>query len=236
MTAAARNPTPPSTPPLYVIPDRSLFLLLVLAGCAEHTPEAASVAASSTQSTRSRSPESVTSPSGDLVAFRRGTPDRLVESLGPGMHEATEIWTSKPDGSDEQLLVRGDEGHSDLHNLQFSPDGQQLYYLSTGWVTSHALHAVAVHTGERRYVCPGSSFEVLRDGTHGGHLIVEQHRYYPMGGSYDSPWLFTPDGKCLGPVAQGPGGGIDPGVLRQCLERPARSPRRGSAQAGRTGG
>ena len=219
-----------------MILDRSLLLLFVLAGCSEHTSEAATVASSPTQARHARAPESVSSPTGDLLAFRRGTPDRLVESLGPGMHEATEIWTSKPDGSDQRLLVRGVEGHSDLHNLQFSPDGQQLYYLSSGWVTTHALHAVDVHTGEGRYVCPGNSFEVLRDGTHGGHLIIVQHRYYPMGGSYDWPWLFTPDGKCLGPVVQGPDGGIHPKMLEQCLDRPARRPRTDSDQAGRTGG
>lgn len=216
----------------------SLLLLpvLVVAGCVENTPDSAPVEASGAKRAGNYPLESVRSPSGDLVAFRRGTPDRLVEGPVAWMQEATEIWTSKLDGSDQRLLVRGDQGHSGLHNLQFSPDGRELYYLCSGWVTSHSLNAVNVHTGDRRYVCPGTSFEVLRDGRHGGHLIVAQHRYYPMGGSYDWPWLFTPDGKCLGPVVQGPDGKIHPGVLSQCLDRPARSRGAGAAQAGRTGG
>ncbi len=219
-----------------MIPDRSLLLLFVLAGCAEQPPKAAAFAPSPTQPKHNYPLESVRSPSGDLVAFRRGTPDRLVEGPVAWMQEATEIWTSKLDGSDQRLLVRGDQGHSGLHNLQFSPDGRELYYLCSGWVTSHSLNAADVQTGDRRYVCAGTLFEVLRDGRHGGHLIVEQHRYYPMGGSYDWPWLFTPDGKCLGPVVQGPDGKIHPGVLSQCLDRPARSRGAGAAQAGRTGG
>ena len=225
-----------------MILDRSLFLLFVLAGCAEQPPEAAAVTPSPTQPQRQPQPkqnyplESVRSPSGDLVAFTRSTPDRLVLSPFDRPQEATEIWISRADGSDEQLLVRGKQGHSDLHNLQFSPDGRVLYYLGSGWCTTHALSAVDVDTGERRGVCPGNSFEVLRDGTHGGHLIVEQHRYYPMGGSYDWPWLFTPEGKCLGPVVQGPDGGIDAGVLSMCLDRPARPSAPRGAQAGRTGG
>ena len=219
-----------------MLPDRSLLLLFVFVGCAEHTAEAAPAAPSPTQPKHNYPLESVRSPSGDLVAFTRSTPDRLVLSPFDRLQEATEIWISRADGSDQRLLVRGDQGHSGLHNLQFSPDGRELYYLCSGWVTSHSLNAVDVHTGDRRYVCAGTLFEVLRDGRHGGHLIVEQHRYYPMGGSYDWPWLFTPDGKCLGPVVQGPDGKIHPGVLSQCLDRPARSRGAGAAQAGRTGG
>ena len=221
----------------------SLLLLpvLVLAGCVEDTPDSGPVEASGAKGAGNYPLESVSSPTGDLVAFTRGTPDRLVESPVGWLHEATEIWISSPDGSDQRLLVRGDEGHSDLHNLQFSPDGRELYYLCSGCVTTHSLNAVDVQTGNRRYVCPGSSFEVLRDGmwrdgTYRGHLIVEQHRYYPMGGSYDWPWLFTPDGKCLSPVRQGPDGGIDPFVLSMCLDRPARPRAPRGAQAGRTGG
>lgn len=154
------------------------------------------------------------SPDGRTVVFVRATPGRMVEtSLGP--EEATELWTVRVDGTGARMLLRGRAGRSPqttlaaFHAPQFSPDGRKVYFLSTAWVTSAAVHVVDVQTGREAYVCPGNSLEVVPRGRYAGHLIVQQHRYFVAGPSYDWYWLVTPQGREVGPVSDDSGQGLE---------------------------
>lgn len=42
---------------------------------------------------------------------------------------------------------------------------------------------------------------MVAKGEHRGRLIVQQHRYFVQGGSYDYLYLYTPDGQKIGLVA-----------------------------------
>ncbi len=148
------------------------------------------------------------SPNGSTVVFVRGTPGRKVSTAYPDV-EATELWTVRVDGSNARLRVRGkaaktvEETVAVIQSPEFSPDGNKIFFLAGGWVTSSAVHVLDLSSGRVRFVCPGNSLEVIRNGQYRGHLIVSQPRYFLGGGSYDWLWLVRPDGREVGPIGNG---------------------------------
>lgn len=163
-----------------------------------------------TSSGRDREPS--LSLDGRLVAFVRGQAgfklyrDPWGNELGDG--EASELWTINTDGTNPRLLLTGRRGRepkdnlTDMYSPRFSPDGGRIYFQTSAWTTSSAIHVIDVHTRRTRFVCPGN--EVLRivpDGKYRGHLLTCQHRHFLLGGSYDWLWLVTPEGKDVGPVS-----------------------------------
>ncbi len=153
------------------------------------------------------------SPDGRLIAFVKSTPDNIV-ATGSGDEEATEIWTSKPDGANARMWLRGrtadatEETLANFRALQFSPDGTKIYFLSSAAATSGAVHMLDLDSGTESYVCPGNSLEVIYEGEYKGYLMVAQHRYFMGGGSYDWLWLLRPNGEAVEPIA-GEGGSAD---------------------------
>jgi len=150
----------------------------------------------------------VLSPDGRTVAFVRRKPGVMVEAAS-GPREATELWVANADGAGARRLVGSQAAESMERMLagftdpSFSPDGRRLYFLSSAWATSGAVHVVELATGAERYVCPGNSLEVVPRGEYAGHLVVEQHRYFVGGsGSYDWLWLVTPEGRDVGPIGE----------------------------------
>ena len=70
------------------------------------------------------------------------------------------------------------------------------------WATSGSVHAYDFEKKTQRYVMPGNDPQVVPAGEYKGHLLVAQHRYFLGGGSFDWYWLFTQDGKEVGPVGE----------------------------------
>jgi dipeptidyl aminopeptidase/acylaminoacyl peptidase len=146
----------------------------------------------------------VLSPDGALVAFVRRTPGTLVPTT-TGPDEATELWAVRVDGTGARRLVRGRDDRDPRRALaalaspQFSPDGRRLYFTSTAWVTSDAVHVVDLATGRERFVAPANDLEVLRRGPDAGRLLVEQHHAAaaPHAESRDEYWLLDADGRPL---------------------------------------
>ncbi len=119
---------------------------------------------------------------------------------------ADEIWIVNAKEMTKKLLVAphfscGDVSKViiDPHNLQFSPNGKTLYFETSAWVTSGAIHAVDVDGNHLRFVTDGSELRVVQSGPYKDDIIVNQHRYRFKGdtplGSYNWDWLFTPTGK-----------------------------------------
>jgi hypothetical protein len=163
--------------------------------------------ANRTQLTKSGNDSSpVLSPNHKIVAFlRKGAQlvpkdcDILLSTNGP---YGNEIWVYDLDSKSERLLVKNnfscgvsEEKIIDPSHLQFSPDNTILYFLTSAWATSLALHAVNLDGSNLHYIIPANSIEVVMRGEYKGYLIVQQHRYFIGGGSYDWYWLFTPQGK-----------------------------------------
>ena len=147
------------------------------------------------------------SPAGKWVAFTRvGNP------ASPGSQgdcksgaQADELRRIRVDGSGEELLVRGREGRNDpkqsicdFSSKQFSSDGRYIYFLSPAWATSAALHRYDINSKALTFVIDANDVIVLNDckkAENRDNIVVNQHRYFVVAGSYDWYWLFDGAGK-----------------------------------------
>lgn len=151
----------------------------------------------------------VISPDGKLIAFIRGTPGTII-ATGSGDEEATELWIVGADGRKPTMLIRGRESkEKDMQKViagiagaQFSPDGHFLYFVSSAWAVSGAVHVIDLATHKERFFTDGSGLEVVPNGDYKGCLLIQKHKYFIGGGSYDWFWLIKPDGKEVGPVGE----------------------------------
>jgi hypothetical protein len=99
--------------------------------------------------------------------------------------------------------VYSDAGNIFIERAGGATDGRRLYFLSSAWATSDALHAVDVRGGEEHFLLPADDFLVLNfcRSKYKDHLVVLSRRYFLFGGSYEWYWLYDPAGKKeLGPV------------------------------------
>jgi hypothetical protein len=124
----------------------------------------------------------------------------------PGTNGRSEIWKITIADHKSTPLVRmrpSDDPKRNLtefQDLRLSPDNKILYFRTGAWATSTAVHAIDLRTGNIMFVTAGNSVQVVQKGQFKGHLIVDKHRYYVGGGSYDALWLVTQLGTELGPV------------------------------------
>lgn len=161
-----------------------------------------------------RDSDPVLSPDGRHVVFQRQIPGKLLVDCSATGDGATpvELWMADADGRAPRRLL---ELHSEkdvkttvcaFDSVQFSPDGQILYFETPAWATSGAIHVYDFKTGRESFLMAGDSLLVLRTchfAPYQGDLIVSQHRYFVFSGSYDWSFLFTPDGKEVGPLGDG---------------------------------
>lgn len=89
-------------------------------------------------------------------------------------------------------------------SLTLSPGARTLYFETSAWATEDAIHAMDLRTGKISLVTSGEISCVVLTGQYEGDLVVQQHRYFIEGGSYDPLELYSPAGKRLGLVALGP--------------------------------
>ena len=147
------------------------------------------------------------SPDGKWIVFVRSAPDKTIPT-GSGDVDAAELWQIRADGSEPILLVKPrvaedvKEGIDGFSSLQFSTDGRQVFFVTAAYATSGAVHVVDTTKRKEHFVMAGNSVEVVPSGDYRDCLLVEQHRYFIGGGSYDWIWLFKPDGKEVGPVGE----------------------------------
>ena len=129
-------------------------------------------------------------------------------STGAGDATPTELRVMDGDGRNQETLVRSAEAEkvedilADFTSPSWSPDGRTIYFASAAYATSGAVHAYDFGTKKTRFVMAGNDPQVVPAGEYRGHLLVQQHRYFLGGGSFDWYWLFTPAGKEVGPVGE----------------------------------
>lgn len=147
----------------------------------------------------------VLSPDKKCVAFIRET---SRESSVPSEHpcHTQQLWKVNVDGKNETMLVRDRKGEPQeeidrIHQIQFSPDSKQLYFLTSAWGTSAALHCVNIDGTKEHFITDANYLKVIEKGEHKGNLIISKHRYFMYGGSYDFLYIITPKGKEIGPLA-----------------------------------
>lgn len=164
--------------------------------------------------TGGRDADPVLSPDGKRIVFSRSVPGRpLTDCSGAEeIAQRIELWTVGANGTGARRLLglRPDKDMGKticaFDNAQFSSDGRRLYFETPAWATSGAVHVYDFGSGKERLFKPGGGLKVLnrcKDRDYRDHLIIGQHRYFVFGGSYDWAYLFSPDGKEIGPLGDG---------------------------------
>ena len=157
----------------------------------------------------------VLSPDKKSIAFIKvGTdpmPEQCRNFADTNSIYGKQIWIIEIEHKQDRLLVKNNfacdkpmEVIIAPHNLTFSLDSKTLYFLTYAWTTSNALHAVNIADAKQRYLLPANSLAVVTNEEYKSDLILNQHRYFIGGGSYDWYWLFTPEGKEIGPLGEEP--------------------------------
>lgn len=147
--------------------------------------------------------EVVSPPGGRTNYYIKSLPDRSASGGQKMVIEATYnlntssniLLASKPSDDPKQNL----EGFS---HLSLSPDGKTLFFQTDAWATSNAVHAITIATKQISFVTAGEIACVVLAGQYQGDLVIEQHRYFVQGGSYDNLWLYDSSGKEIGIVAE----------------------------------
>ena len=175
-----------------------------------------------TMSGQDRAP--LLSPGGKTVAFIRKSKEKAYLVVGaeedytPEGLLADQLWIVDLDTKQEKLVakdkspipgaMKGDGVTEQLrrmiqhidNGLQFSPHGKKIYFITSAWVTSGAVHCINIDGTEEHFVTDGNTLLVVDRGRYKGNLIVNKHKYFLLGGSYDWYWMVTPEGKEVGPV------------------------------------
>jgi len=149
--------------------------------------------------------DAVLSPDGMRVVFIKGTPSLPIPT-GSGDAPPDQLWLVNADGAHPTLLIgsrRSPKSQDVLGGFTapcFSPDNRRVYFLSQAYAVSDAVHVVDLATKATHFVCAGNTIEVVPRGVFQGDLIVQQHRYFAGGGSFDWYWLVDPRGKDVNPI------------------------------------
>jgi hypothetical protein len=147
----------------------------------------------------------VLAPDGKWVAFVRKVDGKKI-ATGSDEVDPTELWQVRIDGKEASLLVKCSASEKPesviaaFDNLQFSTNGKLLYFVTPAWATTGAVHVVDTTNRKERYLFAGNELKIVPSGEYKDCLVVQQHRYFVGGGSYDWFWLLRPDGKEVGPV------------------------------------
>jgi dipeptidyl aminopeptidase/acylaminoacyl peptidase len=154
-----------------------------------------------------RDSKAVLSPDGKWVVFVRATSGEAIQT-GADDYKPTELWQIAANGEDATLLVRcrnstkTDNVIAEFNDIQFSSNGRYVFFTTPAYATSGAVHVVDTTNAKEHFICPGNGLEVLHSGEYRDYLLIGQHRYFLGGGTYDWWWLFTSDGKEVGPVGE----------------------------------
>jgi len=149
----------------------------------------------------------VASPDGKRIAFIRNTGKQLNCQANGAESDNVELWTVNADGTGARKLlsVKSDNDMKKtvcgFQSMQFSSTGGLLYFETPAWATSGAVHVYDFGAGKEHFVVDGDDVQVLAkcaEPDFRDKLIVTQHKYFVFGGSYDWPWLISPQGKTLG--------------------------------------
>jgi hypothetical protein len=147
--------------------------------------------------------EHVVAPGGNVVYYimslpgkdSMGNPNLALEAGLNGNSSFSVLLISTPSNDPKKNL----DGFS---NLSLSPDSKTLYFQTSAWATSDAVHSLDIATKRVSYVTDGRIACVVLGGQYQGDLVVEQHRYFIQGGSHDDLYLYDAAGKQIGLVSQ----------------------------------
>lgn len=128
--------------------------------------------------------------------------DQMASATSPKSHD--ERFTITVDNKKMEevsvLTVRTNTGKVAYHRSDtlpmfdpiFSIDGRKVYYRKPYVTTSTAVYEFDLEKNNERYITDGNSLMIITRGKYKGNLIVEKHKYFLGGGSYDWDWIVNP--------------------------------------------
>jgi len=146
--------------------------------------------------------ENIVAPGGNIVFYINATPEDAKNGGG-----GTEIELRNMKTSQSKVLLKATPSNEPEKNLdgfsrlRLSPDSKTLFFQSSAWATSDAIHSLDLASKKTQFVTDGTLVCIVGAGEYQGHLIVQQHRYFIQGGSYDFLYLYDANGKKEGLVA-----------------------------------
>jgi hypothetical protein len=148
--------------------------------------------------------QSLTSPDGKWIVYVKPVPGPGIETSIGHDEAPSELWQVNSQGRNPTLLVRcRNTEENDMsqviagfHDLRFSPDGRLVYFTTTAWATSGALHVVDTTTCREHFICAGW-IEIFR----GNNLVVVETVYRGHGHQYQR-FLLTPEGQEISTLSQ----------------------------------
>jgi hypothetical protein len=149
------------------------------------------------------------SPDEKWVTFVRDIPtkkDTLSPSSAVVSEVANELWVIGTDGKNPQRLVTYGKNQSYsvsmIHHPQFFPNNQDIAFEAALAVVEGGIYRVNRVTHQLHLITRGNSLEVIPVGKYKNYLIVQRHKYFLAGGSYDWYWLINPQGKEIDPIGE----------------------------------
>jgi hypothetical protein len=166
-------------------------LLIALAAIASALPSVVATAQPS---------DTATSPDGRYRVWVKVERPPAAEGVDRGI---TSLWLTDTRTHISRMVVRGNEAPSNVAifsafgDPHFLMDGTSVYLSVVAGEVSMATFRVDLRTGARRFAMFGGAVGVMRTGPYAGCLLVQQHRYWTKGGSYNPVVLVRPNGKQL---------------------------------------
>lgn len=135
--------------------------------------------------------EAVTLPSGAYCSISNH--NKIICS-GSGFRGFETVFTGK-------YSARPSQSTAEIGSLMAAPDGKTLYFQAQAWATADAIHSFDIVTRKSRFITSGNLVCVVLAGQYKDDLVINEHRYFIQGGSYNPTYLFSPVGKKVGIVA-----------------------------------
>jgi Tol biopolymer transport system component len=88
---------------------------------------------------------------------------------------------------------------------QVGPNDKHLYFIAAAYATSGAVFSYTIKNKTLRFISSGNTLQVVTSGRYSGDLIINQHRYFASGGSFNAYYLYSPHGKLLMMVGKSKG-------------------------------
>lgn len=147
------------------------------------------------------------SENGKWVVFVREIPGKL-DKRTPTVTEifANELWLVSTDGKTANRLVEYGRlssksgAISAIGQPQFFPDNRRIAFTAAWSVVEGSVHIFDLKTKKIQFISAGNSVEVVPMGQYKNHLIVQRHKYFLPGGSYDWYWLLNTTGAEIGAI------------------------------------
>ncbi len=113
--------------------------------------------------------EAVLTPDGQWLAYIRvpggGRDEIWLMDTRSGV--ARRMLSSSPDADPTRNLT-------DFSNLAFSANGRQLFFLTSAWPTSRALHRISLTSSRALYMTDANDLRVITRGPKAGSLLVQK--------------------------------------------------------------